>query len=460
MANILLIDDDKSILAALIMLLDAEGHKVRMAADPESGLRLFADEEFDLVLLDMNYSSDTTSGEEGLQLIGRLRDASALVAIVVMTGWATIEIAVKAMQQGGNDFIEKPWDNDRLMAIIQTQLALRNEKQKTVRLSAENSLLRAELDHGETQLVAESAIMRTLLATVEQVAGSDINVLITGENGTGKSMLARHIHQLSRRQQAPFIAVNMGAISESLFESEMFGHVKGAFTDARADRVGRFELADGGSLFLDEIGNIPLSQQAKLLRVVEECQYERVGSSKTHSVDVRLVSATNANLSELVDSGGFRQDLLYRLNSIELCIPPLRQRGEDIEALARGFVTAHAGKYGRSAPGLQEEALLELKNYHWPGNVRELQHVIERAMVLCPEGDIGVDHLMLPRRSAALPAVAQDAVVEREGETLESIEKRVIEARIRDCGGNMLAAARSLGLSRSAFYRRIDKYGI
>lgn len=306
--TILIVDDDTGVLSALQMLLKAEGFKVVSAESPKEALIAFSRQNFDLILMDLNYSMDTTSGEEGLKLISEIRRSDDLVPLVIMTGWGTIEIAVDSMQKGANDFVQKPWDNERLIAIINNQLKLVASQKQSQKLTTHNQLLQAEINTTEN-LIAESPSMQKVMAVVNQVATSDINVLLTGENGTGKSLLARYIHQVSARKDSPQVSVNMGAVTESLFESEMFGHVKGAFTDAKSGRVGRFELADSGTLFLDEIANTPISQQGKLLRVLEENQFEKVGASKTQTVDIRLICATNADLSKAVELGDFRKDL-------------------------------------------------------------------------------------------------------------------------------------------------------
>lgn len=440
--SLLLIDDDTAILSALNLLLKASGFSVSMVTSPEAALAWLKQHRAALVLMDMNYSRDTTSGAEGLELLQAIKAAEPLVPVVVMTGWASIELAVAAMQKGAADFVQKPWENQRLVQVIHTQLKLAKTEHQVQKLQAENQLLRSQQ---HTDIVAESASMQQLLQLIKQLGDSDVNLLLTGSHGTGKSTLARYIHQQSRRRQQAFIELNMGAVPESLFESELFGHVKGAFTDARESRMGRFELADAGTLFLDEIGTTPLSQQPKLLRVLESQQFEPVGSSRTQSVNVRLISATNADLKQLVKDGQFRQDLLYRLNTVEIRLPDLAQRTEDIWPLFQQFCQQYAAQYQKELPVLSAKEQQQLLAYDWPGNVRELSQVAQRLVLF------GSLELMLTRGAAAEVHQYADDL------TLEAIELQVISQRLRQYAGNANAAAQSLGLSRSAFYRRLEK---
>ena len=451
--TILVVDDDAGVLSALNLLLKAEGFASVSADNPKKALAALNRQDFDLIIMDLNYSLDTTSGEEGMGLIGDFRKLDDLIPIVVMTGWGTIEVAVNSMQKGANDFIQKPWENDRLLAIVNNQIKLAQSQKQSQKLSAQNQLLRNEVESNQT-IIAQSASMLKVMGVVEQVAKSDISVLLTGENGTGKSLLARHIHQLSGRNSAAQISVNMGAVTESLFESEMFGHVKGAFTDAKSTRIGRFELADGGTLFLDEIANTPYSQQGKLLRVLEESQFEKVGASKTQTVDIRLISATNADLEAAVNDGAFRKDLLYRINTIEIEIPPLRQRIEDILPLANAFLEKVATKYSQPAVEISDQAAKVLTAYDWPGNIRELGHVMERAQILSQGNCIDEQALGI---SVNPTDVSQDALEEQDLRTLDEIDSQVIQKRLAHFDGNALQTAKSLGLSRSAFYRRLEK---
>lgn len=461
MANILIVDDDEAILAALKILLKRDQHQVVLAKSPQAALAALKQSAIDLVLLDMNFTRDTTSGGEGLDLIGQCQLFNADIPLVVMSGWGSIELAVKALQKGASDFIEKPWDNERLLQIVRTQAGIREQKRVQSVLQIENKMLSQQVSAQKKQaLSTRSPVMQSVLDAITRVAASDLNIFLSGENGTGKSMLAQHIHQISARRDQRIVAINMGAVAESLFESEMFGHVKGAFTDARDTRIGRFELANKGTLFLDEIGNIPLSQQAKLLRVLEERQFERLGSSQTLAVDVRLISASNANIQAMVAEGSFRQDLLYRLNTVEIRIPALRERREDIDDLCVQILESACVRHRRPLPELTADARQRLHSYDWPGNVRELQHVLERSLILGEDGKITAELLMLgdtDHSAQSLGAALQDIY---NSSTLDEIEKNIIEARILQQAGNMSKTANSLGLSRSAFYRRLEKLQI
>lgn len=455
--RILMVDDDEGILSALAMLLKSEGFQSQAATSPTQCIDLVRQAEFDLILMDLNYSDDTTSGEEGLALIRKIRAFDDFTPIVVMTGWGTIEVAVSAMQQGANDFVQKPWENDRLLAIIQNQTKLAQVQKQSQKLNEQNVLLRQEVSRS-SKVVSESPAMQQVLATIKQVARSDVSVLFTGENGTGKSMFARYLHEHSHRAQQSQIAVNMGAVTESLFESEMFGHVKGAFTDAKATRIGRFELADEGSLFLDEIANTPYSQQAKLLRVLEDSQFEKVGAEKTQTVNIRLITATNSDLPKAVEEGRFRKDLLYRINTIEIAIPPLRDRPEDIIPLADGFLRQAAAKYGTEQKRIGQAAKNLLLTYSWPGNVRELGHVVERAQILCQSGDIQPGDLGI--NSGALAQVSSATHNPEKADDLRSfdaIERDIVRGRMAYFNGDAAKAADSLGWSRSTFYRKLEK---
>ncbi len=469
--KILLVDDDVDVLSALKMLLYSEGYEVSLKQTPKFALSSIAKESFDLILMDLNYSLDTTSGEEGLALIEAIRKIDDDTPIVVMTGWGNIEVAVSTMQNGANDFIQKPWDNDRLIAIIQNQIKFAEGQKQTQKLQQQNQLLQQQVNQEQSGVIIEkSDAMKKVKALIDKVAKSDASILLTGENGTGKSMFARYIHNVSTRNNSDLVSVNMGAVTETLFESEMFGHVKGAFTDAKSTRIGRFEMADKGTLFLDEIANTPFSQQGKLLRVLEDSEFEKVGANKTQSVNIRLISATNANLEADVDNVHFRKDLLYRINTITIEIPSLRNRIDDIVPLANSFlkrsknnaINNHDNENHINKIIISKEAQRALKNYPWPGNIRELSHVIERAKILCQQGIIELADLGLPTvaRSACEPTTSEvSGNIETIGElpTLASLELDIIDHRLKYFNGNAIKAAKSLGLSRSAFYRRIDK---
>lgn len=448
--TILIVDDDESILTALRVLLKSEGMSCIACRSPAEAIAAARRETCQLALVDLNYVEDTTSGKEGLALIAALREAAEDLPVVAMTGWGTIGIAVEAMQRGAVDFVEKPWDNNRLLSTIRTQLALRAAQGRERKLTAENALLRQQ--RGGGKLLSRSAEMDQLLSMARRVAQSAMPILITGENGTGKSLLASYIHEHSSRAAAPFISVNMGAISESTFESEMFGHTRGAYTDAKTERVGRVELADQGTLFLDEIANLPLTQQAKILRLLEERSYEKLGSSFTKHASVRFISATNANLDSLVAERNFRQDLLYRLNGVTLHMPALRQRRDDILLLAEGFLARACQHYNSPARTFSVGARAALENYAWPGNIRELQHVVERSVLLAQQAQISEQDMQLNTRAA--PCATAD---EFDGMTLQHAEVALIRRSLARHDGNAAVAAKELGISRSALYRRLGK---
>ena len=399
--------------------------------------------------MDLNYTRDTTSGAEGLDLLNRIQTLDANLPVIVMTAWGSVELAVEAMRRGARDFIQKPWDNARLSAILKTQIELGRALRKGQRLEEENRTLRAERF---PRLIAQSAAMRPVLDVISRVGPSDANVLITGENGTGKGLVAQTLHSASLRSTRPLVTVNTGGLAEGVFESELFGHVKGAFTDAKADRVGRFEMADGGTLFLDEIANISQALQAKLLRTIEAGEFERVGSSKTRRVDVRIFSATNADLHAAVAEGRFRQDLLFRLNTIELRLPPLRDRREDIPVLASHFLRQHAEHYRKPLTGFDESAIKALLAHLWPGNVRELDHAVERAVLMAQGDTVRAADLGLRAGREGPPRI--------EEMSLEDVEALLIKKALARFNGNVSHAANALGLSRSALYRRLQRYGL
>jgi len=447
--RVLVADDDPDVLAALRLLLRGEGYEVETATSPALVLHAIEQKDFDLAILDMNYTRDTTSGGEGLGLLERLRALGPAMPVVVMTAWGSVEGAVAAVRRGARDYVLKPWDNARLLQTLRTQLELGRALQRGARLEQENRLLRRE---GLPDIVCESAAMREVLDLAHRVAASDANVLVTGEHGTGKELVARLLHAASARANRPFVALNAGGLSEGVFESELFGHARGAFTGASGERVGRFELADGGTLFLDELANVPLAQQAKLLRVLQTGEFERVGASRTRRVDVRVVSATNADLRAECAAGRFREDLLFRVNTVEIHIPPLRERREDVPALAALFLERYAKRYRKSLAGFDDAALQALLAHPWPGNVRELDHAIERAVLLARGRLLGAEDLGL--RTAA------DGAPPLERLTLDEAERLLIQRALDRHGGNVSEAAKSLGLSRSALYRRLERHGI
>ncbi|WP_141276751.1 sigma-54 dependent transcriptional regulator, partial [Myxococcus sp. CA005] len=449
---VLVADDQADVLEALRLLLKRDGLTVVTSQSPAGALATLEAEDVDLVLMDLNYARDTTSGQEGIDLLGRIRAQDASLPVVVMTAWGSVEGAVEAMRAGARDYVQKPWDNTRLLATLRTQLELRRALKRSRRLEEENQHLRRGQGN-QLAMVSESRSMQPVRRLIERVAPSGANVLVTGEHGTGKEVVARLIHGGSTRSERAFVAVNSGGLSEGVFESELFGHVKGAFTDAKSDRIGCFELADGGTLFLDEIGNMPLSQQAKLLRVLQTGELHPVGSSKTRRVDVRVVSATNVDLSRAVAEGRFREDLLYRLNTVEVQLPPLRERREDIPLLAAHFLAEQGRRYGRPNVRLSSEALEALLAYAWPGNVRELEHAVERAMLMASGDEVTQEDLLLKR-------AGREGMARLEEMTLEEVERYLIERALARHEGNVSEAAKGLGLSRSALYRRLQYYGI
>ncbi len=442
--RILVADDQPDVVEALRLLLKGAGFTVVPASSPAGVEEAVAREELDAALLDMNYARDTTSGAEGLDLLARVRAIDPRLPVVVMTAWGSVGGAVEAMKRGARDYVEKPWQNERLLTAIRLQVDLGSAGRRADRLQAQS--LR-EQERGLPELVTVSRAMEPVKRLMERIAGSDANVLITGEHGTGKDVVARWIHAASPRAQRAFVPVNAGALADGVFESELFGHVKGAFTDAIADRIGCFELADGGTLFLDEIGTMPASQQAKLLRVLQSGEFQPVGSSKTRRSDVRVLSATNADVA----SGSFRQDLLYHLNTVELHLPPLRERAGDVVALAAHFLVKKAARYGKAIEGFTPEAADALVAHPWPGNVRELEHVVERAVVLAEGAKVGIDDLSLRQGGGAAPGIERMTLADAEAYVIRKALERT---------GSAQAAADALGLSRSALYRRLQALGI
>ena len=448
MSKILIADDQSDVLEALRILLKGEGYQTEAVTSLRAMLNAVEKRDYALLMMDLNYTRDTTSGQEGLDVIPRIQAIDDTLPLVVMTAWATIDLAVEAMKRGARDFVPKPWDNDRLLSIVRTQIELAGALRKSQKLEAKNQLLSGAAPN----LIAESPRMRPVIELISRVGPSEANVLITGENGTGKGLIARALHALSPRASKSMITVNMGGLSEGIFESELFGHVKGAFTDAKTDRAGRFELADESTLFMDEIANVPMNQQAKLLRVIETGEFERVGSSRTLRANVRIISATNSNPYEEVAAGRFRQDLLFRLNTIEVALPPLRERREDIAPLAANFLRQHAKRYRKNLIGFDPATHEALMRHDFPGNVRELDHVIERAVLMARGPQIKASDLGLTS--------ARDDSPRLEEMSLEEVEAFLIKKALARSDGNARRAAEALGLSRSAFYRRLQQYGL
>ena len=448
-SRILVADDQPDVLEALRLVLKRDGTKTDSFESPQQVMQAIENREYDLAIVDLNYSRDTTSGQEGLDLLAKMQAFDPMLPVVVMTAWGSVDLAVEAMRRGARDFIQKPWENERLSTIVRTQLELSHALRRGQRLELENQLLRA--DNAPT-MIAQAPAMQPVLDLISRVGPSDANVLITGEPGTGKEVVARTLHVISVRASKPMITVNAGGLAEGIFESELFGHVKGAFTDAKMDRVGRFELADTGTLFLDEIANVPMNLQAKLLRVLEIGEMERVGSSKTKKVDVRVISATNANLIDEVSNSRFRQDLLFRLNTIEIHLPPLRERREDLLPLATHFLGMHARRYRKPITGFDQAAIQAMYEHSWQGNVRELNHVVERSVLMSQGNCIKAGDLALRSTPNTVPRL--------EEMSLEEVEEFLIKKALSRAGGNVSHAAESLGLSRSALYRRLQRFGL
>jgi DNA-binding NtrC family response regulator len=447
--RLLVADDQPDVLEALKLLLKREGYRIETVNTPAAIISALEERDFDVLLMDLNYARDTTSGREGLDLLTRIQKLDSTLPVIVMTAWGSVDVAVEAMRRGASDFVQKPWENERLISIVRTQAELGHALRKGQRLEAENRILR---DEGKPMLIAESPAMQPVLQIIERVGASDANVLITGENGTGKGVVAQTLHAVSPRALRPMVTVNVGGLSEGVFESEMFGHVKGAFTDAKADRVGRFEMAEGGTLFLDEIANLPVKHQPKLLRVLETGEFERVGSSKTRQSNIRIISATNADLEEEVAGGRFRQDLLFRLNTVEIHMPPLRDRREDIPLLASHFLRQHSRRYRKEIGDFEAAAMQLLLRHAWPGNVRELDHAVERAVLMAMGTTLKASDVGLQS--------SREASRRLEDMSLEEVEGFLIQRTLAQCDGNVSRAAEKLGLSRSALYRRLQRFGL
>jgi len=443
--KILIVDDDMDVLRAARLLLKRHFGQVDFERNPQKIPYLVSNFEYDVILLDMNFTRDLNTGKEGFEWLDRILDLQPTAAVVMFTAYGDVEMAVRAIKAGAADFVLKPWENEKLLMTMQAAYNKKNKRQ-------EKEVISPAQTQASSSIIGSSPAMLHVLDTAQRVAATDANILILGENGTGKDMLARHIHQLSHRMAHPFVSVDLGAISETLFESELFGHVKGAFTDARDDRSGRFEEASGGSIFLDEIGNISLPFQAKLLTVLQNRAVTKVGSNKVIPLDVRLICATNRNIEQMAAQHLFRQDLLYRINTIEIQLPPLRERVEDIIPLAEHFLQLYRERYKRSTTTLHESLVLQLQQYEWPGNIRELQHAMERAVILS-QGKV-----LMPK-DVFIKTPAQDQRLNT-GYNLEEMERNIITQAMKKVNGNITEAAKELGLSRAALYRRLEKYNI
>ena len=447
--TVLVVDDNKGILKALGLLLDKYFDKVILISSPNRIAGTLWNERVDMVLLDMNFSAGINTGNEGIYWLSQIKKADANIQVVVFTAYADIDLAVRAIKEGAADFVVKPWENDKLIATLLSAYNLGKSKKEVKFLKG----MRQELSSAAPMFWGASQSMRQVRLLVDKVAATDVNVLITGENGTGKEVLAREIHRLSSRAAELMVTVDMGALTESLFESELFGHVKGAFTDARTDRIGKFEIARGGTLFLDEIGNLSLPMQARLLTAIEKRQITRLGSTQPKNIDIRLICATNADIHNMVTTGKFRQDLLYRINTIEIPIPPLRERGKDILLLARHFLNRYCYKYKKEITGFTRDTQQKLLQYNWPGNVRELQHAVERAVILAP------GKLLEPDKFLLRPPYSS-TTGDLETLNLMELEQKAIEKAMKKCEGNISRAAEMLGITRFALYRKLEKYEI
>jgi DNA-binding NtrC family response regulator len=449
--RILVADDQVDILDALKLLLSDEGYEVTVARSPGEALERLEGAEFDLAILDLNYTRDTTSGQEGLDLMERIRALDPTLPVLVVTAWSSVSGAVEAMRRGARDYIEKPWDDERLLVTVRTQVDLRRALRRSLRLQEANTRLQRG---GTPAFIGDSPALEQVRQTIERVAPSDAAVLITGEHGTGKEVVATWLHALSERRGKPLVTMNAGGLAEGIAESELFGHVKGAFTDARFDRIGCFELADEGTLFLDEIANMPVRLQAKLLRVLQTGEVQRVGSSRLRFVNVRVLSATNADLPAEIAAGRFREDLLYRLNTVVIHLPPLRERREDIEALSMHFLAHYASRYRKPLAGFDEGATRALAGHRWPGNVRELAHAVERAVLMADSTATAIAARHLGLQGGRGPDAPSEA------QSLEEAERVFIEKVLAKHNGDVRLAAQQLGMSRSALYRRLQQYGV
>lgn len=454
--KILIVDDNEDVLRAARMFLKRHVRQIDIEKNPESIPTLLNNEQYDVILLDMNFTKDVSSGHEGFLWLEQILDIDPSAVVILITAYGDVQMAVKAIKEGATDFVLKPWENEKLLATIYSAMRLRETKMEVANLKSRQQLLSADADNKFQDIIGNSMVMQQVYKTIERVAGTDANVLVLGENGTGKEVIARSIHRNSLRAEEAFIGVDMGAISETLFQSELFGHVKGSFTDAKEDRPGRFEVAHKGTLFLDEIANLSLPLQAKLLSVLQSRQVTRVGSNKAKDIDIRLVCATNMPILDMVKDNKFRQDLLYRINTIEIEIPPLRNRLDDIPLLANHFLNLYERKYQKNVRTLSEAAMRMLQKYNWPGNVRELQHAIERAVIMCNGHVLNPEDFYFNTNTSR----GEESNLNLEDYDLEEVEKILIRKVLKKYDGNITQAANELGLTRSSLYRRLEKYGL
>ncbi len=452
--KILIIDDDEDILFSARLLLKQYYSIVRIEKNPEQIPSILKDDRYDVILLDMNFSGNATGGSEGFNWLGKILELDPSAVVVLITAYGNIEMAVKAIKEGATDFVLKPWQNEKLLATLSSAVKLSESKQEIDNLLSKQKQLTSDLDSQFQEIIGVSEGMKRVFATIQKVAKTDANVLILGENGTGKELVARAIHRQSNRNKEIFLSVDMGAITESLFESELFGYVKGAFTDAKEDRAGRFEVASGGTLFLDEIGNLTPNLQVKLLTVLQNRHVTRLGANIPKPIDIRLICATNLPMEELKSEKRFRQDLLYRINTIEVELPPLRKRNEDIQLLADHFIKVYSRKYNKKPKSLSKEALSSLKSYHWPGNVRELQHTIERVVILTESDTLKANDFSFSSDASTKDTLSFNSY------HLDEAEKLMIIKAVGKHDGNLTKAAKELGITRAALYRRLEKYGL
>lgn len=452
--RILVIDDDSDVLFAARLLMKPHVESVLTSPDPAMLPELLAEQRFDVIFLDMNFKRDVSSGNEGFHWLSEIRKRDPQAVVVLMTAYGGVELAVRAMKEGATDFVLKPWQNEKMLATLSAALTLRETRNEVERWRSKQQWLARDLDSPFHDIIGESAVMKEVYHLIRKVAATDASVLILGENGTGKELVARALHRQSARAEETFLSVDMGAIPDTLFESELFGHTKGSFTDAKEDRPGRFEAASGGTLFLDEIGNLPLTMQAKLLTVIQNRAVTRVGSNRAIPFDTRLIFATNMPLHDMVRDKLFRQDLLYRINTVEIPLPPLRDRGADILLLAHHFLGVYAKKYRKPVFRISAEAERQLRTHAWPGNIRELQHVMERVVIMADTDTIQAADLRLSATAESGEAFNLDHLA------LEEVEKTVIRKALARHDGNITHTANELGLTRAALYRRMEKHGL
>ena len=455
LGRILIVDDNEDLLFAAKMLLKKYAKEVMIEKDPRRIPFLVNNNSYDVILLDMNFTEDTTSGKEGFHWLKQIKEIDPKAVVILITGFGDVEMAVKALKEGATDFILKPWQNEKLLATLNSAIKLKESYNQVEKLSKNQKQLQADLKKSFTDIIGTSSVMKNVFSIIDKVAKTDANVLILGENGTGKELIARAIHDRSLRHDEIFVGVDMGSITESLFESELFGHKRGAYTDAKEDRAGRFEIADKGSLFLDEIGNLSMPLQSKLLTVLQKREVTRIGTNKSIPVDIRLICATNMPIHEMVAENTFRQDLLYRINTVEIFLPPLRDRLEDIPLLAEHFLKSYSQKYRKTFKGFKPSAMQLLQRYNWPGNIRELQHAIERAIIMAEGDELDSRDFFFLSSKPVNEKISNSHTL-----NLDDVEKNVIQKAIDKNGGNISKAAKELGLTRASLYRRLEKYGL